>query len=150
KSAAAPMGCVVITGIASGTATGEGLCTKFLANIRESHATCQVIRVFEDVDATHVSGSVEPSRDIETINTELILADLQTLERAIPRLEKEAKRNAKDKSAQETLEAAQKAQNALNGGTSLIHAERVNTDALRELNLLTVKPFIYVFNLDTD
>src|SRR5699024_4681169 len=72
------------------------------------------------------------------------------LERAIPRLEKEAKRNAKDKGAQEALEAARNAQNVLNGGTSLIHAERVNTDALRELNLLTVKPFIYVFNLDTD
>ena len=141
---------VDIAGIVSGASTGEGLGNKFLANIRESHAICQVIRVFEDVDVTHVSGSVEPSRDIETINTELILADLQTLERAIPRLEKEAKRNAKDKSAQEALEAAQNAQNVLNGGTSLIHAERVNTDALRELNLLTVKPFIYVFNLDTD
>ena len=141
---------VDIAGIVRGASTGEGLGNKFLANIRESHAICQVIRAFEDADVTHVDGSIEPGRDIDTINTELILADLQTLERAIPRLEKDAKRNAKDKTAQEVLTAAKDAQAALDEGISLSHAEKVDTDLLRELNLLTVKPFIYVFNLDTD
>nr|WP_221442761.1 redox-regulated ATPase YchF [Nocardiopsis algeriensis] len=141
---------VDIAGIVRGASTGEGLGNKFLANIRESDAICQVIRVFDDPDVTHVDGGVEPSRDIETINTELILADLQTLEKAVPRLEKDAKRNAKDKASQEILQAAREAQEILDGGTSLYAAEGVDTSRLRELSLLTVKPFIYVFNLDTD
>ena len=141
---------VDIAGIVRGASTGEGLGNKFLANIRESDAICQVIRAFEDADVTHVDGDVEPSRDIETINTELILADLQTLEKAIPRLEKDAKRNAKDKGAQELLAAANAAQEILNEGTSLSQAKGVDLDRLRELSLLTVKPFIYVFNLDSD
>ncbi|MBE3000180.1 redox-regulated ATPase YchF [Nocardiopsis sp. HNM0947] len=141
---------VDIAGIVRGASTGEGLGNKFLANIRESDAICQVIRAFEDADVTHVDGDIEPSRDIETINTELILADLQTLEKAVPRLEKEAKRNAKDKVAQETLQAARDAQKVLDEGTSLSVAEGVDLERLRELNLLTVKPFIYVFNLDSD
>ena len=141
---------VDIAGIVRGASTGEGLGNKFLANIRESDAICQVIRAFEDADVTHVDGDIEPSRDIETINTELILADLQTLEKAVPRLEKEAKRNAKDKAAQETLQAARDAQKVLDEGTSLSVAKGVDLERLRELNLLTVKPFIYVFNLDSD
>ncbi|GAB2498971.1 redox-regulated ATPase YchF [Nocardiopsis aegyptia] len=141
---------VDIAGIVRGASTGEGLGNKFLANIRESDAICQVIRAFEDADVTHVDGDVDASRDIETINTELILADLQTLEKAIPRLEKDAKRNAKDKDAQELLKAAQEAQELLDGGVSLSVAEGVDLDRLRELSLLTVKPFIYVFNLDSD
>lgn len=141
---------VDIAGIVRGASTGEGLGNKFLANIRESDAICQVIRAFDDPDVTHVDGDVEPSRDIETINTELILADLQTLEKALPRLEKDAKRNAKDKDAQELLQAARDAQEVLDGGTSLSAAKGVDLDRLRELSLLTVKPFIYVFNLDTD
>ncbi|MFV2195987.1 redox-regulated ATPase YchF [Nocardiopsis sp. LOL_012] len=140
---------VDIAGIVRGASTGEGLGNKFLANIRESDAICQVIRAFEDADVTHVDGDVEPSRDIETINTELILADLQTLEKALPRLEKDAKRNAKDKDAQELLWAAGQAQDILDSGRSLYAAEGVDTDRLRELSLLTVKPFIYVFNLDS-
>lgn len=143
---------VDIAGIVRGASTGEGLGNKFLANIRESDAICQVIRAFEDADVTHVDGDVEPSRDIETINTELILADLQTLEKAIPRLEKDAKRNAKDKDCQELLKAAQAAQELLDQGVSLSQAKAkdVDLDRLRELSLLTVKPFIYVFNLDTE
>ena len=141
---------VDIAGIVRGASTGEGLGNKFLANIRESDAICQVIRAFEDADVTHVDGDVEPSRDIETINTELILADLQTLEKAVPRLEKDAKRNAKDKGAQELLKAAKEAQEVLNEGVSLSQAKDVEVDRLRELSLLTVKPFIYVFNLDSD
>ncbi|MFI6577017.1 redox-regulated ATPase YchF [Nocardiopsis sp. NPDC050513] len=141
---------VDIAGIVRGASTGEGLGNKFLANIRESDAICQVIRVFDDPDVTHVDGDIEPSRDIETINTELILADLQTLEKAIPRLEKDAKRNAKDKDAQELLRTALAAREVLDGGTSLYAAEGLDTHRLRELSLLTVKPFIYVFNLDSD
>ncbi|MFL1379886.1 MULTISPECIES: redox-regulated ATPase YchF [unclassified Nocardiopsis] len=142
---------VDIAGIVRGASTGEGLGNKFLANIRESDAICQVIRVFDDPDVTHVDGDVEPSRDIETINTELILADLQTLEKALPRLEKDAKRNAKDKDSQELLAAARAAQEILDGGTSLYAAGDKDLDLarLRELSLLTVKPFIYVFNLDS-
>ncbi|MFD6097586.1 redox-regulated ATPase YchF [Nocardiopsis flavescens] len=142
---------VDIAGIVRGASTGEGLGNKFLANIRESDAICQVIRAFEDPDVTHVDGDVEPSRDIETINTELILADLQTLEKALPRLEKDAKRNAKDKDSQELLAAARSAQEILDGGTSLYAAGDRDVDLarLRELSLLTVKPFIYVFNLDS-
>ncbi|CAL9444016.1 Ribosome-binding ATPase YchF [Nocardiopsis dassonvillei] len=142
---------VDIAGIVRGASTGEGLGNKFLANIRESDAICQVIRVFDDPDVTHVDGEVEPSRDIETINTELILADLQTLEKALPRLEKDAKRNAKDKDSQELLAAARAAQEILDGGTSLYAAGDKDVDLarLRELSLLTVKPFIYVFNLDS-
>ncbi|MEV2276394.1 redox-regulated ATPase YchF [Nocardiopsis sp. NPDC049922] len=140
---------VDIAGIVRGASTGEGLGNKFLANIRESDAICQVIRVFDDPDVTHVDGDIEPSRDIETINTELILADLQTLEKAIPRLEKDAKRNAKDKDAQELLQTALAAREILDDGTSLYAAEGLDTHRLRELSLLTVKPFIYVFNLDS-
>src|SRR5690606_23814057 len=87
---------VDIAGIVRGAYEGQGLGNKFLANIRETNAICQVIRVFRDPDVTHVDGSVEPLRDIETINTELILADLQTIEKALPRLEKEA-RTKKDR-----------------------------------------------------
>ncbi len=144
---------VDIAGIVRGASVGEGLGNQFLANIRESDAICQVIRAFNDPDVTHVDGDIEPSRDIETINTELILADLQTLEKALPRLEKDAKRNAKDKAAQETLEAARAAQKVLDSGKGLYAGAAeagVDTERIRELNLLTVKPFIYVFNLDSD
>jgi ribosome-binding ATPase YchF (GTP1/OBG family) len=82
---------VDIAGIVRGASEGQGLGNKFLANIRESHAICQVIRAFTDPDVVHVDGEVSPKDDIETINTELILADLQTIDRALPRLAKEAK-----------------------------------------------------------
>ncbi len=144
---------VDIAGIVRGASEGEGLGNQFLANIRECDAVCQVIRAFDSADVTHVDGDIEPSRDIETINTELILADLQTLQKALPRLEKDAKRNAKDKTAQATLEAARAAVDLLDEGRALSTsaAQRgVELPLLRELNLLTVKPFIYVFNLESD
>jgi len=84
---------VDIAGIVKGASEGAGLGNKFLANIRESDAICQVIRVFNDDDVVHVDGRVDPAEDIATINTELCLADLQTMEKAIPRLEKEARTN---------------------------------------------------------
>ena len=136
---------VDIAGIVRGASTGEGLGNKFLANIREADAICQVIRVFVDDDVTHVDGKVDPRGDMETINTELILADLQTLERAIPRLEKEVKGK---KTEPAILEAAIAAQNALNDGIPLSSATDVDLALLKTLGLMTAKPIIYVFNVD--
>jgi ribosome-binding ATPase len=135
---------VDIAGIVKGASEGAGLGNKFLANIRESDAICQVVRVFDDPDVVHVEGRIDPASDIETISTELILADLQTLERALPRLEKEA-RTHKDR--RPTLEAAQQAGEVLDGGVTLF-AAGVDRAPLRELSLLTTKPFLYVFNAD--
>jgi GTP-binding protein YchF len=137
---------VDIAGIVKGASEGAGLGNKFLANIREANAICQVIRVFDDPDVIHVDGAVDPSSDIETINTELILADLQTLDKAVPRLEKEARTR---KEARPALEAALKARDILNNGRTLFAAQsEVDTELLRELSLLTLKPFLYVFNAD--
>ena len=148
KQLPATVSFVDIAGIVRGASEGEGLGNKFLANIREADAICQVIRVFSDDDVVHVDGKVSPGDDIETINTELILADLQTIEKTIPRYEKEVRG---DKTAQPKLDAALEAQEILNGGKTLYSAgwER-DTDASRELGsmLLTAKPFLYVFNLD--
>ncbi|MGH8894055.1 MAG: redox-regulated ATPase YchF, partial [Actinomycetes bacterium] len=141
---------VDIAGIVRGASEGEGLGNKFLAHIRESDAICQVIRAFRNPDVVHVDGEVSPKSDIETINTELILADLQTIEKALPRLEKEA-RLVKAKAP--TLAAVQQAQQLLHGGTTMYAgaaAAGVDMEALRELHLLTAKPFLYVFNLDEE
>jgi GTP-binding protein YchF len=137
---------VDIAGIVRGASEGEGLGNKFLSHIRESAAICQVTRVFRDEDVTHVDGEVNPASDISTIQTELALADLQTLEKAIPRMEKEAKGN---KSLLPSVEAAKAAQGALEGGTPVI-ATNIDRALLRELSLLTAKPYIYVFNCDAD
>ena len=137
---------VDIAGIVRGASVGEGLGNKFLANIREADAICQVTRVFRDPDVTHVDGAVNPGNDIETIRTELILADLQTIEKALPRLEKEV-RLRKDRLP--ILEAVQQAQAVLDGGTG-VHAARLDLEPLRELFLLTAKPYLYVFNCDSD
>ena len=135
---------VDIAGIVKGASEGAGLGNKFLANIRESDAICQVIRVFTDPDVVHVDGRVEPASDIETINTELQLADLQTLEKAIPRVEKEA-RQAKER--QVVLDAMREAEKVLADGKLLI-GSKVDLALLKELGLLTAKPFLYVFNVD--
>jgi ribosome-binding ATPase len=135
---------VDIAGIVKGASEGAGLGNKFLANIREANAICQVIRVFDDPDVVHVDGRIDPSSDIETINTELILADLQTLEKAVPRLEKEA-RTQKDRKP--VLDAALEARQVLDGGSTLFAAS-FDVTLLRELSLLTAKPFLYVFNAD--
>jgi len=137
---------VDIAGIVRGASQGEGLGNKFLAHIRESAAICQVTRVFRDDDVTHVDGEVNPGNDISTISTELILADLETVEKAIPRLEKEA-RNKKELAP--VVEATKAAKEALEAGTPII-ATSIDRSLIRELSLLTAKPFIYVFNCDTD
>jgi GTP-binding protein YchF len=142
----APVTFVDIAGIVKGASEGAGLGNKFLANIRECDAICQVVRVFADDDVVHVDGKVDPRSDIEVIETELILADMQTLEKALPRLEKEARNNKERKPVHEAAVAAQA---VLDAGTTLFAAgSTVDTALLRELNLLTIKPFLYVFNAD--
>jgi GTP-binding protein YchF len=137
---------VDIAGIVRGASEGEGLGNKFLSHIRESDAICQVTRVFRDEDVTHVEGEVNPGSDISIIQTEMILADLQTVEKAVPRLEKEA-RGKKELAA--NLAAAKEAQAALEAGTPII-ATKIDRALIRELMLLTAKPYIYVFNCDSD
>ncbi len=137
---------VDIAGIVRGASEGEGLGNKFLSHIRESDAICQVTRVFRDDDVTHVDGKVSPPDDIETIRTELMLADLQTIENALPRLEKDAK---KDKKIQPTVDAVRKAQQVLDSGRTVFEAG-LDRGPLRELQLMSAKPFIYVFNCDAD
>jgi GTP-binding protein YchF len=135
---------VDIAGLVRGASEGQGLGNKFLAHIREANAICQVIRVFTDPDVVHVDGQVVPKDDIETVNTELLLADLQTIDKALPRLEKEARLN---KGRLQLLEAAKTAREVLDSGRTL-SAAGVDPAPLRELSLLTSKPFLYVFNLD--
>jgi GTP-binding protein YchF len=139
-----------IAGLVRGASQGQGLGNQFLAHIRETDAICQVVRVFADPDVTHVDGDVSPERDIETVVTELILADLQTLEKALPRLAKETK-FAKDPERAQVAQAAVAAQQLLDQGIALSSgaaAAGINVADLRELQLLTAKPFLYVFNSD--
>jgi GTP-binding protein YchF len=141
---------VDIAGIVRGASEGEGLGNKFLANIREADAICQVVRAFVDDDVHHVEGKVSPKDDIETIHTELILADLQTLEKAVPRLEKEVKGKKTDKAVLETALAAQKVMEEGHTLYAAGAAAGVDMDLARELGLLTTKPFLYVFNIDEE
>ena len=135
---------VDIAGIVKGASEGAGLGNKFLANIRETDAICQVIRVFNDGDVVHVDGRIDPGSDMETINTELALADLQTIEKAIPRLEKEARVN---KEIAPIVEAVKAAEAHLQSGKPL-SSSGLDLALLRDLHLLTAKPFLYVFNVD--
>lgn len=137
---------VDIAGIVRGASEGQGLGNKFLSHIREAQAICQVIRVFTDPDVVHVDGRVDPGSDIETINTELILADLQTLDKAIPRLQKESRMR---KERVSVLTVAEAAKDILDGGTTLF-AAGFDASEIAELHLLTTKPFIYVFNVDAE
>jgi len=137
---------VDIAGIVRGASEGEGMGNKFLSNIRESDAICQVTRVFRDDDITHVDGEVSPKNDIETISTELILADLQTIENALPRLEKESKR---DKDLLPQLAAAKEAQTVLESGQGIFQAG-LDPEPLHDLHLMTAKRLLYVFNCDAD
>ena len=141
---------VDIAGLVRGASQGQGLGNQFLAHIRETDAICQVVRVFADPDVSHVDGEVSPERDIDTVATELILADLQTLEKAVPRLAKEAK-FAKDPQRKSAADAAIAAQKLLDGGTTLFAGAAsagIDMADLRDLHLLTAKPFLYVFNVD--
>ena len=144
KTVPATVSFVDIAGIVKGASEGAGLGNKFLANIREAEAICQVIRAFRDPDVVHVDGRISPSDDIETINTELILADLQTIEKALPRLQKEA-RVQKDRAP--VVAAVEEAQAVLESGRT-VFAAGLDREPLRDLHLMTAKPFLYVFNVD--
>ena len=140
----APVSFVDIAGIVRGASVGEGLGNQFLANIREADAIAQVVRGFADSDVVHVDGKVDAKSDIETINTELILADLQTLEKTRPRIEKEVKGKKVDPSTLETIDEAIK---VLNDGTPL-SLSKVDLTPIKDLGLLTSKPILFVFNVD--
>ncbi|CAN5280301.1 redox-regulated ATPase YchF [soil metagenome] len=141
----APVSFVDIAGIVKGASVGEGLGNKFLANIREADAIAEVVRGFTDPDVVHVDGKVDAASDLETINTELILADLQTLNKAIERYEKELKTKRIEPAV---LEEAVRARDVLDSGKPLSSAG--DFPLIKELGLLTAKPFIYVFNVDEE
>ena len=136
---------VDIAGIVRGASEGEGLGNQFLAAIRESNAICEVVRVFEDDDVIHVDGKIDPTSDVATIETELILADLQTVDKAMKRLDRDAKRLPE---AAAKLAEIKKAHDALNQGLVISKVTGLDHDAIADLHLLTDKPFIYVFTVD--
>ena len=140
---------VDIAGLVKGANEGEGLGNQFLANIRQTDAICEVVRYFSDPDVVHVEGRVDPDQDVDIIQTELILADLGTLERALPKLEKEAKR---DKDLQPRLSVAKRLQEWLNEGKRAADMEMTDDEraAAHDLFLLTMKPILYVANVDED
>ena len=136
-----------IAGLVKGASRGEGLGNKFLANIRETDAICEVVRCFRDKDITHVDGDVNPVRDVETINLELIFADLETVDKRIGKIEKKAKSGDKESQAEmavltplkEILEAGKPAR--------IIELSKEERDIVKQYTLLTMKPLIYVANL---
>ncbi len=140
---------VDIAGLVAGASQGEGLGNQFLANIRECDAICEIVRYFSDPDVIHVSGKVDAASDVETIKTELILADLATLEKALVRVEKEAKR---DKTKAKKFEAMKKVNDGLNEGhrARTLDLSEEEVAELYDLHLLTMKPFLYVANVDED
>ena len=136
---------VDIAGIVRGASEGQGMGNKFLSHIREASAIVQVVRAFSDPNVMHVDGAADPKRDIETINTELILADLTTVDTRLRRLESDAKRDPKGLG--DTLEATTRARELLNNG-QVLYGSDVDLALLQDLQLLSAKPFIYVFNVD--
>ncbi len=140
---------VDIAGLVKGANEGEGLGNQFLANIRTTDAICEVVRYFSDSDVVHVEGRVDPEDDVDIIQTELVLADLGTLERAIPKLEKEARR---DKEQAPRLAIAQRLQAWLNDGHRAADLDMTDDEhaAARDLFLLTMKPVLYVANVDEE
>jgi GTP-binding protein YchF len=138
---------VDIAGLVKGASVGEGLGNQFLANIRETDAICEVVRYFSDENVIHVEGKVNPESDVETIRTELVLADLGTIERALPRLEKDAK---KDKSGAAKVDVVKRLAEWLDQGHRARKMEMTDEERelVRDLHLLTMKPMLYVANVD--
>lgn len=136
---------VDIAGLVAGASKGEGLGNKFLANIRECDAIAHVVRAFEDPDVTHVNNKVDPLEDIDVINTELILADIQSIERHIPKLEREAKANP---AIRAQVDALKHLQSELETGKLASQVDGLNKEIIQSLQLLSAKPVIYVFNVD--
>ena len=140
---------VDIAGLVKGASEGEGLGNKFLANIRETDAIVEVVRFFTDPNVIHVAGAVDPAGDVDTIKTELVLADLGTMEKALPRLEKEFKRDA---TLASKLDVARRLNTWMEQGhrartMEMTDAER---ESVRDLHLLTMKPMLYIANVDED
>ncbi len=136
---------VDIAGLVAGASTGEGLGNQFLSHIRSTNAIVQVVRAFADPNVIHVDNDLDPQKDIDVINTELVLADLQTVEKRLPKLEKEAKANPKLKPQVDTLIRARE---LLNDNKPLSSVDDLDLEHLSDLFLLTAKPVIYLFNLD--
>lgn len=140
-----------IAGLVKGASKGEGLGNQFLSNIRLTDAICHVVRCFDDADITHVEGSVDPIRDIEIINLELIMADLQTIENRLAKVERKAITN-KDKEAMKEVSVLKKLKDALEAGKP---ARSVDLDKdelliIKAFNLLTIKPMIYIANMSDE
>jgi GTP-binding protein YchF len=140
---------VDIAGLVKGASEGEGLGNQFLANIRETDAIAEVVRFFSDPNVIHVAGEVDPASDVETIKTELILADLGTLEKALPRLEKEAKRDA---ATVAKVDVAKRLYAWMEQGHRARTMQMTDPEraSVRDLHLLTMKPMLYVANVDED
>lgn len=136
---------VDIAGLVAGASEGEGLGNQFLSHIRTTNAICQVVRAFEDDNVIHVDNKINPQHDIDIINTELILADLQTVAKRLPKVEKEAKANPKLKPILDTLHAVD---DLLQAGTPLSQAPDIDREHIADLQLLSAKPVIYLFNVD--
>jgi ribosome-binding ATPase len=136
---------VDIAGLVAGASNGEGLGNQFLSHIRSTNAIVQVVRAFKDPNVVHVDDEVDPRKDIDIINTELVLADLQTVEKRLPKVQKEFKANPKLKPLLDTI---QRAYDLLNDGQPLSSVDDLDLEHLQDLHLLTAKPVIYVFNLD--
>lgn len=137
---------VDIAGIVKGASTGEGLGNKFLSNIRETDAILHVVRCFDDDNVVHVNGSINPVSDIETIETELLLADLESVERRLPAMEKKL-RGSKDKNDQKLLDSLQCVYDLLKNGQWAINANISDKSILNQLQLLTTKPVMFVCNV---
>lgn len=150
KTIPAVMRFVDIAGLVAGASKGEGLGNKFLSHIRETDAIAEVVRCFEDDNITHVSGSVDPLRDIDIINTELCLADLETVQRRVDRLAKIAQ--CGDKAAKAELAVLQKILTALEAGEPVrkVALQDEEKQTVKELNLLTIKPILYIANVAED
>jgi len=138
---------VDIAGLVAGASKGEGLGNKFLANIRECDAIVHIVRAFENNDILHVEERVHPKNDIEIINTELILADLQSIENRLPKLQKEAKAKP---AAREAVAYLEELKQKLEAGTPLSQLGNLNDELIKDMHLLTAKPVIYAFNVDEE
>lgn len=137
---------VDIAGLVAGASKGEGLGNQFLSHIRGCNAICQVVRAFEDSDVQHVDAQFNPQKDIAIINTELILADLNTINNRLSKIEKESRANPK---LRPIVDEVKKAQTILDNGTPLNHSdEKINQEYIADLQLITAKPAIYLFNVD--
>jgi GTP-binding protein YchF len=136
---------VDIAGLVAGASEGEGLGNQFLSHIRSTNAIVQVVRAFDDPNVQHVDDAHDPGKDIGVINTELVLADLQTITKRLPKFEKEARADSKLKPV---LDAYQQVEKLLDDGQPLWSHPEINRELLADLQLLTMKPVIYVFNVD--